>query len=221
MRASAGLVASDLRVAHRGQVILDGVALTVARGEMVAVVGPSGSGKTSLLALLGGLTSPQAGLVCFDGDPVPVLGQRNRHRRAPRIGIVLQGHGLVPVLSAAENVEVVLQARGREAEDVRATAAAALDRVLLAEVADRLAERLSGGQQQRVALARALVDAPDLLLADEPTSELDEETRDHVVAQLRQEADRGAVVVIATHDPDIMAACDRAVRLGSGRLEPA
>jgi putative ABC transport system ATP-binding protein len=219
--ASAGLVASDLRVAHRGQVVLDGVALTVARGEMVAVVGPSGSGKTSLLALLGGLTSPQAGLVCFDGSQVPVLGKRNRHGRAPRIGIVLQGHGLVPVLTAAENVEVVLQARGQEAEDVRARAAAALDRVLLAEVADRLAERLSGGQQQRVAVARALVDRPDLLLADEPTSELDEETRDHVVAELRVEAANGAAVVVATHDPDIVAACDRALRLSSGHLEPA
>jgi putative ABC transport system ATP-binding protein len=132
---------------------------------------------------------------------------------------VLQGHGLIPVLTAAENVEVVLQALGRPAAEVREAAAAALDRVLLGEVADRLVERLSGGQQQRVAVARALVHQPDLLIADEPTSELDEETRDRVVGELRREADRGAVVLIATHDPDIVAACDRALRLVSGRIE--
>ena len=220
MTAAAGLTGSELRLARSGQTILAGVTLDAVRGEMLAIVGPSGSGKTSLLSLLGGLVRPDGGTVSFDGAALPVLGRRRAGTSQVRIGVVLQGHGLVPVLSAAENVEVVLQARGLRGEEVRGAGAEVLDRVLLGGEADRLVERLSGGQQQRVAVARALVSEPDLLVADEPTSELDEDTRDHVVRQLRMEAERGAVVVIATHDPDIVAACDRALQVEAGHLRP-
>jgi len=216
--AGAGLTGTELRLVRSGQTILAGVTLGAVRGEMLAIVGPSGSGKTSLLSLLGGLVRPDDGTVFFDGAVLPVLGRRRAGASQARIGVVLQGHGLVPVLSAAENVEVVLQARGMGGEAVRDAAAEVLDLVLLGDVADRLVERLSGGQQQRVAVARALVGQPDLLVADEPTSELDEDTRDHVVRQLRSEAERGAVVVVATHDPDIVASCDRAMQVEAGHL---
>jgi putative ABC transport system ATP-binding protein len=215
---AAGLTGTELRLVRSGQTILDGVTLGAARGEMLAIVGPSGSGKTSLLSLLSGLVRPDAGTVGFDGEVLPVLGRRRKGASTARIGVVLQGHGLVPVLSAAENVEVVLQARRLRVGEVRDTAAEVLHRVLLSDVSDRLVERLSGGQQQRVAVARALVGEPDLLVADEPTSELDEDTRDHVVGQLRMEAERGAVVVVATHDPDIVASCDRAMQVEAGHL---
>jgi putative ABC transport system ATP-binding protein len=215
---AAGLTGTELRLVRSGQTILDGVTLGAARGEMLAIVGPSGSGKTSLLSLLSGLVRPDAGIVGFDGEVLPVLGRRRKGTSTARIGVVLQGHGLVPVLSAAENVEVVLQARRLRVGEVRDTAAEVLHRVLLSDVSDRLVERLSGGQQQRVAVARALVGEPDLVVADEPTSELDEDTRDHVVRQLRLEAERGAVVVVATHDPDIVASCDRAMQVEAGHL---
>ena len=218
MTSTAGLTGTDLHLTRAGQVILAGVTLVAAPGEMLAIVGPSGSGKTSLLSLLGGLVRPDDGTVSFDGAVLPLLGRRRAGASEARIGVVLQGHGLVPVLSAAENVEVVLQARGMGGEAVRDAAADVLDRVLLGDAADRLVERLSGGQQQRVAVARALVGAPDLLVADEPTSELDEDTRDHVVRQLRMEAERGAVVVVATHDPDIVVSCDRAMQVEAGQL---
>ncbi len=220
MTAAAGLTGTELRLARSGQTILAGVTLGAVRGEMLAIVGPSGSGKTTLLSLLGGLVRPDGGTVSFDGAVLPVLGRRRAGTSQVRIGVVLQGHGLVPVLSAAENVEVVLQARRMRGDEVRGAAAEVLDRVLLGGEAGRLVERLSGGQQQRVAVARALVGEPDLLVADEPTSELDEDTRDHVVRQLRMEAERGAVVVVATHDPDIVAACDRALQVEAGHLRP-
>ena len=218
MTSTAGLTGTDLHLTWAGQVILAGLTLVAAPGEMLAILGPSGSGKTSLLSLLGGLVRPDDGTVSFDGAVVPVLGRRRAGASEARIGVVLQGHGLVPVLSAAENVEVVLQARGMGGDAVRDAAAEVLDRVLLGDAADRLVERLSGGQQQRVAVARALVGAPDLLVADEPTSELDEDTRDHVIRKLRMEAERGAVVVVATHDPDIVASCDRAMQVEAGQL---
>lgn len=138
----------------------------------------------------------------------------------PDVSVVLQGYGLVPVLSAAENVEVVLQVRGLPAGEVTSRAREALKRVRLEDIGDRPVERISGGQQQRVAVARALVAQPALLLADEPTSELDEVTRDFIVDELRREADRGTVVVVATHDPDVIAACDRSMQAVEGRLLP-
>ena len=213
--ADGSLVAEGLRCVRGGVTVVDDVSLTVAPGQMMAVSGPSGSGKTTLLSLLAGLSAPESGTVTFAGSPV-VAGAALR----PEIGIVLQGYGLVPVLTASENVEVALQARAVPPEDVAEGAEHALERVQLVGMGNRLVERLSGGQQQRVAVARTLVVRPALLLADEPTSELDEVTRDHVVRELREEARRGAVVVLATHDPDVMAACDWSVRMVAGRIVP-
>jgi putative ABC transport system ATP-binding protein len=201
------LEARDVRVVRDDRNVVDLVSLRAYAGEVVGIGGPSGSGKTSLLTVLSGLARPDDGSVVLHGSP--------------RVGMVLQGYGLVPVLTAAENVEVVLQAQGRDAAEVSAAASLALGRVLLAELGDRLVDRLSGGQQQRVAVARALVAEPDLLLADEPTSELDEVSRDHIVQELVAQARAGSLVVLASHDRDVLAACDRTLWLVAGRLVDA
>jgi putative ABC transport system ATP-binding protein len=192
-----------------GQQILDSVSVSVAAGQALALVGPSGSGKSSLLALMAGLERPDAGEVIRE----PAVGVR--------VGLVLQGYGLVSVLTAAENVEVPLQAGvagPMSRRDIAAAAAAALASVGLTEVSDHLVEELSGGQQQRVAIARALAISPDLLLADEPTAELDREMKERVVDLLMAVAGRGGAVVVATHDPEIAARCGRQVRLTNGSI---
>jgi ABC-type lipoprotein export system ATPase subunit len=205
------LTADAVSYRRAGRTILDAVDLSVAAGQSLAVVGPSGSGKSSLLALLAGLEQPDSGQVRRD----PADGVRT--------GIVLQGYGLVSVLTAAENVEVPLQAgvAGRlSPAQVRAAAGAALESVGLAEVSDHLVEELSGGQQQRVAVARALAIGPDVVLADEPTAELDHEMKERVVGLLLDVAARGGITVIATHDSEIAARCAREVRLADGRFVP-
>ena len=202
MTAAALLSATHVTVLRDGRPVVEGASLRCEAGEIVGIGGPSGSGKTTLLTVLAGLAQPDRGTVTRAGTPT--------------VGVVLQGYGLVPVLTASENVEVVLQALGRSAAAVRSEAAAAMARVLLDGLGDRLVDRLSGGQQQRVAVARALAVRPDLLLADEPTSELDEVSRDHVVGELQAEARRGGMVVIASHDRDVLAACDRVLWLADG-----
>ena len=202
MTAAALLSATDVTVLRDGRPVVEGASLRCEAGEIVGIGGPSGSGKTTLLTVLAGLAEPDRGTVTRAGTPT--------------VGVVLQGYGLVPVLTASENVEVVLQALGRSAAEVRSEAAAAMARVLLDGLGDRLVDRLSGGQQQRVAVARAFAVRPDLLLADEPTSELDEVSRDHVVGELQAEARRGGMVVIASHDRDVLAACDRVLWLADG-----
>jgi len=208
------LVASALVMRRAGRMILDQVSLRVEPGVVLAVTGPSGAGKSTLLSLLAGLVDPDAGQIWFGGELV--RAGDDEHLR--RTGLVLQGYGLISVLTAAENVELVLQCRGARPAEVGSRAAAALDRVGLGDQADQLVEELSGGQQQRVAVARALVDRPGLLIADEPTSELDAATRDGVLQVLREEAWRGAAVVLATHDPDAAAACDEELHLIDGRV---
>ncbi|RJK96112.1 ABC transporter ATP-binding protein [Vallicoccus soli] len=206
----------DLVVRAGGRAVLDGVSVAAASGRLLAVVGPSGSGKTTLLSALAGMLVPDAGAVLLDGAPLTGSDEERR-----RCGFVLQGHALLPVLDAGENVEVALRGRGVPAERARELAAAALDRVGLGGREGRLVERLSGGQQQRVALARALAPSPDLLLLDEPTSELDAATRDHVVGVLLEEAARGALVVVATHDEEVARHCDDRVDVRDGRLRAA
>ena len=198
-----------LRLAAGGRVLLDGVALDAAGGSAVAVVGPSGSGKTSLLGVLAGDAAPEGGQVLVDGQPL----RPGDREHVARTGRVLQLHALLPVLTAAENVEVALRARGTGGPAARSLALSALERVGLGEVADRPAGRLSGGQRQRVGVARALVHAPGLLLLDEPTSELDEATRDAVVAVLRDEVDRGTLLVVATHDAAVAGQCEQQLQL--------
>ena len=203
--------AESLRYEPAGRVVLDDVSVRAEAGEMLAVTGPSGSGKSSLLALLAGLAVPSAGRALVDDRPV-------LDGLDARLGLVLQGYGLVSVLTAAENVEVALQALDVPAADVRSRALEALVSVGLGDLAERSVEELSGGQRQRVAVARALVTEPDIVLADEPTAQQDGETKLRILALLRAAADRGAVVLVATHDPEVVAACDRETALHDGRL---
>jgi heme ABC exporter ATP-binding subunit CcmA len=198
------LTASGLRYVVGDRTILDGISLQASSGRVLAVRGPSGSGKSSLLTLLGGLVAPSGGTVTLDGARVTPGSDVLRRR----FGFVPQGYGLVATLTARENVAVVLQAARVPRAQVRSRVQAALESVGLAPVADHLVEDLSGGQQQRVAVARALVTAAEVVLADEPTAELDADNRELVVSLLIERARTGAVVVIASHDPDVVDACD-------------
>ena len=200
------LSARGLRVRLGDRTLLDGVDLDVGPGEVLAVAGPSGSGKSTLLAVLAGLRAPDAGTVAVPEGTRPAL--------------VLQGLALVSVLTVAENVEVALQAQRPplSPDEVVRRAAHALGRVGLAERGDTLVEHLSGGQRQRVAVARALAVRPSVLLVDEPTSALDEQTRALVLAALRETAADGAAVVVATHDPAVLAVATRTRHLAGGVL---
>src|SRR3954447_24026890 len=208
------LDAIDVDYRRGGRLLLNSACLSLVGGETVAVRGRSGSGKSSLLAVLGGLEAPDRGRVELDGQPL----QRDDVRTRRRLGLVLQGYGLVSLLTAAENVEIALQARGIVGRSAREAAAAALDDLRVGDVGEKLLEKLSGGQQQRVAIARALVTSPDVVLADEPTAELDHDAQEVVIRRLQEAAHSGATVVIATHDPQIAERCDRELRLHDGRL---
>ncbi len=190
------LEASGIRYVRAGQLILDGVDLTVSEGESVAITGPSGSGKTSLLAIVAGLTPPTAGEVRIDGKRVTGLPGPSE-----RVAMVLQGYGLVSLLTAAENIEVALRAAGLPAPEAQTAAATVLDDLGLGPHAGQIVEELSGGQQQRVAVARALARQPRLLIADEPTAELDQAARAVVLGRMLEVTARGGAVVLATHDP--------------------
>jgi putative ABC transport system ATP-binding protein len=211
----AELRVDGVQVVGAGRRLLDDVSVTAEPGRMLAVTGSSGSGKTTLMSVLGGLVRPDRGEVSYDGGPV---GTRHGEPRAGT-ALVLQTYGLVPTLTAEENIAIALRARGADPRQAAERSVAALGRV--GDLADRLISELSGGQTQRVAVARALGAEPDVLLADEPTSELDETNRDLVVAELRAEAERGAVVVVATHDPEVATMCDAEVHLVDGHVERA
>jgi putative ABC transport system ATP-binding protein len=199
------LMGTDLRYAVGNQTILNGISVQASSGQVLGVRGPSGSGKSSLLTMLGGLIAPTDGTVTLDGGRVTPTSDLALRRR---FGFVLQGYGLVAALTAHENVAVVLQEARLPRAQVRSRVQAVLERVRLAPVAEHLIEDLSGGQQQRVAVARALVTAADVVLADEPTAELDAENRALIVSLLVERARAGAAVVIASHDPDVIAVCD-------------
>jgi len=200
---------------------LDGVSLTVAGGEIVAVTGPSGSGKSTLLYLLGGLEEPDAGEVRIAGTSWRSLRGRDRARfRRRTCGFIVQGSSLLPQATAAENVEVALLLDGVEQEERRRRVEAALGRVGLADAAAKLTDQLSGGQQQRVAIARALVGDPAIVLADEPTASLDSTNAQAVTRLLVATArERGSAVVLVTHDPAVARHADRVVHLHSGVLD--
>jgi putative ABC transport system ATP-binding protein len=202
------LKAHGLRYVRDGQLILSGIDVTVQPGQSLAVTGPSGSGKSSLLALISGLAAPTAGEVHIDGTLLTGFA-----RPADGIAVVLQGYGLVSLLTPAENIEVALRAAGRPARDAQAAARAALADVGLGAHADQLVEELSGGQQQRVAVARALALKPRLLIADEPTAELDPASRAVVLARIFDVVADGGSLVVATHDPEVAGRCDRALDL--------
>jgi putative ABC transport system ATP-binding protein len=199
---------------------LTSASLEVAAGELLVVRGPSGSGKTTLLNLLGGLDRPTSGSVWLGDSELTALGEKAvLTARRERIGYVFQSFGLVPVLSAAENVEVPLRLRRTAPAERAERVAAALDAVGLAGHAKQRPYELSGGQQQRVGIARALVAEPELLLADEPTGQLDSGTAAVVMDLLaRVVHERGVAAVVSTHDPELMARADRVVELHDGRV---
>ncbi|KAB2342800.1 ATP-binding cassette domain-containing protein [Actinomadura rudentiformis] len=195
-----------------GRAILRDVGLTAAAGERIAVIGPSGSGKSTLLTLLAGVSVPTQGEVRFRGAPVDESARQG-------IAYVFQGYGLVSLLTAAENVEIALRAAGRTPVKAREIAAEALETLGLTPYSDHLIEELSGGQQQRTAVALAIARRPALLLADEPTAEQDAAHRDLVLKRLLAEAERGAALVVATHDPEVAGQCDRVLTLQDGALK--
>jgi putative ABC transport system ATP-binding protein len=196
------------------------VSFDVAPGTMVAVVGRSGSGKTTLLNVLGGLDRPDAGSVVVDGTDVTALDEDGLSRlRRGTVAYVFQTFGLVPVLSAAENVGVPLRLNRTPVDERERRVALLLDLVGLRGHAEQRPGELSGGQQQRVAIARALAASPRLLLADEPTGQLDAETGLSVMALLRGVVEsEGVTAVVSTHDPVMMALADRVLRLSDGRV---
>src|SRR3954469_25529600 len=212
--ATDELLLEDISLNIGGRWALERTALSLRPGEVTSLSGPSGSGKTTLLSIAGGIQKPTTGFASYggrhmwqgDGDP--------RHE----VAFVLQVYGLVPILSARENVAIALRARGERPQEADDRADLELARFHIGDLGDRQVEELSGGQMQRVACARAFAVAPQILLADEPTSELDEGNREHVMDQLRAEAARGAIVVVATHDPAVVEAADRQLVLDEGRL---
>jgi len=201
---------------------LQDVSLRVAGGEVVAVTGPSGSGKSTLLFLLAGLDRPDGGEVRVAGTDWRTLDGPARARfRRRTCGFIAQGMALLPQATAAENVAVPLLLDGVDADARQARVAGALEAVGLADDGDKLPDQLSGGQQQRVAIARTLVTQPAVVLADEPTANLDSGTAQTITRLLLTAArERGAAVVLVTHDPDVARHADRLVRLRSGRVDP-
>ncbi|MFL5255170.1 MAG: ABC transporter ATP-binding protein [Rhodopila sp.] len=201
--------------------ILRGIALDIARGEAVGLVGPSGSGKTSLLMVLAGLERATAGRVSLDEQEITALNEDALARlRREKIGIVFQAFHLIPTMTALENVAVPLELAGLRDADARARAA--LEAVGLGHRLTHLPGQLSGGEQQRVALARAFAPEPALLLADEPTGNLDHATGQAVIDLLFALRRRsGTTLLLITHDRDLAARCDRQVHLSDGRVEEA
>jgi putative ABC transport system ATP-binding protein len=197
---------------------LDGVSLTVAAGELVAVMGPSGSGKSTLLLLAGGLDSPTEGEIYVEGSPLSGMDRTQLAAlRRRSVGYVFQDLNLVPALTAVENVALPRELDGARARTARAEALQALEEVGVADLADRFPDNLSGGQQQRVAIARALVGERRLVLADEPTGALDSTTGESVLRVLRARVDEGAAGVLVTHEARHAAWADRVVFLRDGR----
>jgi len=199
---------------------LRGVDLDIESGEFVALMGPSGSGKTTLLNIIGGLDRPTAGTVSVDGKAFEELdGAGLSDLRRDRLGFVFQAYNLIPVLSARENTEFVLQLRGISPEERRQRATETLAAVGLAGMEDRRPNELSGGQQQRVAVARAIVGQPALVLADEPTANLDSTTGNELIDLMASlNRDQGITFVFATHDPKVMQAAKRVVSLLDGQV---
>ena len=181
---------------------LNEVTLTIKTGDMVAIQGPTGGGKSTLLQLLGGLDRPTSGGIEIDGHDIESLGDNQLAEiRAKLVGFVFQNFNLIPTLNAIENVELALVPIGVPKAERKAKAQAALESVGLGDRADHLPTELSGGQQQRVAIARALVKDPAVLLADEPTGNLDEETRDEIISLLENLwKEKGITLIIVTHD---------------------
>jgi ABC-type lipoprotein export system ATPase subunit len=217
--AASGLVKSygEGRAARR---VLDGAALEVQPGEVVAILGRSGSGKSTLLHLIGGLDRPEAGTIVLDGERVDGASEaRLSALRSRRVGFVFQFFHLLPELSGEGNVRLAGRVRGAH-PDAGARATRLIDLLGLRPVADSLPHQLSGGEQQRFAIARALVNDPAVLLADEPTGNLDAQAGQEVLRLLRAGADEGRAVIMVTHEAAAAGIADRVLTLREGKLGP-
>lgn len=213
-------VSKSYREAQSRRAVLEDVNLDIERGEFVAVTGRSGTGKSTLLNLISGIDLPDRGAIFLDGVDVTALGERERTlKRRHAVGFVFQFFNLIPTLSVAENLMLPLDLIGRHRDDARERVASMLERVDLASRAESFPDRLSGGEQQRVALARALIHEPELVLADEPTGNLDVETGRMVLTLLcDMTRDAGKTLIIVTHSEEAAARAGRVLRIEDGRI---
>lgn len=216
------LTARDLVKAYEARRVLDGVSFSLRRGERLALTGPSGSGKTTLLNCLGGVDRADSGSLVLEGREVAGLSADElASLRRHRVGTIFQFFHLLPTLTAAENVELPLQLTGVPAGARSGRVARLLDRVGLAHRSHALPSQLSGGEMQRVAIARALVHEPALLLADEPTGNLDSANGDNILALLEGLSEEtGTSLVLVTHSPEATRICHRVLRMKDGRMLP-
>lgn len=200
---------------------LQDVSLTIDAGGFVALAGPSGSGKTTMLNLIGGLDLADSGQISVDGNRFSEMSQSDLATlRLHKIGFVFQAYNLIPVLSAVENVEYVMQLQGVPARERRASAIAILDDVGLSDLHGRRPAELSGGQQQRVAVARAIVSKPSIILADEPTANLDSKSGDGLLGiMLEMNQKRNVTFIFSTHDKMVMDYAHRLIHIRDGRVE--
>jgi putative ABC transport system ATP-binding protein len=199
---------------------LRGMSLRVEPGEFLTLSGPSGSGKTTALNIIGALDQPTSGTILLDGQDLTSMSQRElSNLRRDRIGFVFQAYNLIPVLTAFENAESVLALQGVPVEERTKRVMDLLEELGLKGMEDRRPDHLSGGQQQRVAIARAIAAEPAVVLADEPTANVDSETAEHLLAIMRGlNEERGVTFIFSTHDPRVMAFARRNVRLVDGRV---
>ncbi|MBZ0297877.1 MAG: ABC transporter ATP-binding protein [Anaerolineae bacterium] len=204
----------------RQRAVLDAVDLDISKGEFFVVLGKSGSGKSTLLNLISAIDRPDGGSICIDGTEITALNERQQTLfRRDHIGIVFQFFNLIPTLTVLENITLPAELRGISLSKVEKQGRALLERVGLAGRADTFPDKLSGGEQQRIAIARALIQEPALILADEPTGNLDEDTGQQVLKlllELTREA--GKTLVMATHSPEIIPFADRVCRIHEGQL---
>ena len=212
------------KVYHQGSVdvhALRNLDLTVNKGEFTALVGPSGSGKTTALNLIGALDAPTSGSVIVEGQDLSDLGRRELSRlRRDRIGFVFQSYNLIPVLTAYENAEMVMWVQGVPAAERKERVTELLHSVGLEGMEDRRPTELSGGQQQRVAIARAIASDPAIVLADEPTANVDSETAENLISLMEKlNRDRGVTFLFSTHDHRVVERARRVVRMVDGRIE--
>ncbi|GIL41840.1 ABC transporter ATP-binding protein [Roseiterribacter gracilis] len=200
--------------------IFEHLDMTIPRGDFVAIMGPSGSGKTTLLNMLGGIDTPTAGEISFDGQRIDQYNERQLSKwRSDHVGFIFQFYNLMPMLNAAQNVELPLLLKPLSASQRKQNVAAALEVVSLADRAKHYPREMSGGQQQRVAIARAIVSDPQLLLCDEPTGDLDRTVADEILAMLQLlNKELGKTIVMVTHDPAAARYAKRTLHLDKGKF---